>query len=134
MDYNSATAVPVKIKRYFTTRSHIQEGDYIEFATTKDVVIKKKLYPAGTTVKARVETISQNKAMGVPSDLIVGNFSIEGIPLAGEVSKTGANRSFWVYPCTYGFLFFFGAGLLFIPIRGGHAKITKRQTYTLYAE
>ena len=134
IDQTSMTAVPVKIKKYFTTKKKVQEGDYIEFGTTKDIVLNKKTYPAGTTVKARIETVSLNKSMGVPSDLVVGNFSLDGIPLGGEISKVGANRSLWVYPCVYGTSWFFGVGLLFIPIRGGHAKIKTSETYTLYAE
>ena len=133
-NFDKAAEIPVKIKKYYTTRSKMDEGDFLEFETVKDLTLHKKFYPAGSTVMARIETISLNKAWGVPSDLIVGNFSIDNIPLYGEINKVGANRSLWVYPCTYGFLFFFGAGLLFIPIRGGHAKITRNQIYTLYAE
>ena len=134
IDQTAMTAVPVRIKKYFTTKKKIQEGDYIEFETTKDIVLNKKTYPAKTTVKARIETVSLNKSMGVPSDLVVGNFSLDEIPLGGEINKIGANRSLWVYPCVYGTSWFFGLGLLFIPIRGGHAKIKTTETYTLYAK
>lgn len=131
-DINSAIEVPIKPQKLYSTRQKAEEGDYIDFETTKDVKIKGKLYSKGTTVKARVENISQNKSMGIPSDLVVGNFSINGTPLAGEISKTGANRSLWVYPCVYFFMPFFCAGLLFIPIRGGHAKIRTSEIFTLY--
>ena len=72
--------------------------------------------------------------MGVPADLVIGSFTLNGVPLGGEINKTGANRSLWVYPCMYGTLWFFGIGVLFIPIRGGHAKIKTTETYTLYAK
>lgn len=134
IDNNSAIAVPVKICKTYSTRQKIDEGDYIDFVTTKEVKIKGKTYSAGAPVKARVETISQNGAMGVPADLIISNFSIDSIPLSGEVNKTGANRTLWVRPCVYLLtILFFGSGVLLIPIRGGHAKIRPTETITLYA-
>ena len=134
LDKDEMQAVPVRIKKYYTTRSKLQEGDFLEFETTQNVVIKNINYPKGTTVTARIETISLNKSMGVPSDLVIGNFSINGTPIIGEIAKTGANRSLWVYPSVYGLSLFFGIGLLFIPIRGGHAKITRHKIYTFYAK
>ena len=134
IDESKMQPVTVNIKKYFTTRQNADEGDYIEFETVNNIKINNKIYPAGTVVLARVETISKNKSVGVPSDLVIGNFSIDGIPLAGEISKTGANRALWVRPCAAAFLLFFGAGLLFLPIRGGHAKIYPSQIYTLYAK
>lgn len=134
IDDTNMQSVMVNIKEYFTTKQKIDEGDYIEFETLNPIKLQNAVYPAGTTVMARIETLSLNQIWGVPSDLVVGNFSINEIPLAGEISKTGANRSLWVRPCVVSFLLFFGAGLLFIPIRGGHAKITPSETYTLYAK
>lgn len=134
MESDKMTPVYVKIKHPFTTKSKTDEGEYVEFELIKDVQIKDKLYPKGYTVKARVETISRNESMGVPSDLIVGSFKIDEIPLYGEINKTGANRSLWVSPLVYGTCWFFGVGLLFIPVRGGHAKLNPKETFTLYAE
>ena len=136
VDKSNMTPVKVKIKNYYSTKSRkqIQEGDYIEFATVDDVTVNKKSYPAGTKVMARVETISMNQNMGVPADLVVGNFNIEDNLLSGEISKTGANRSLWVYPAMCLTVWFYGAGLLFTFVRGGHAKIKKSETFTLYAQ
>ena len=132
--YSDGESIPVKIciKKYFSTRQKIDEGDFLEFETLSEVKIKHKIYPVGTTVKARIETISYNKSMGVPSDLVVGNFSIDNTPLIGEINKIWANRSLWLYPTVYLTSCFFGAGLLLIPIRGGHAKIKPNQYYTAY--
>ena len=133
LDTNSAISVPVKIcKKYSVRYKNFDEGDYIDFVTTKDITIGKTTYPKGIIVKGRIENISQNQAMGVPSDLIVGSFKLDNILLSGEINKTGANRSLWVRPCVYGLVLFFCIGLLFIPIRGGHAKIRESETYTLY--
>lgn len=131
---NEENSIPIKIrvKNYISTKQKFDEGDFIEFETLSEVKIKNKVYPAGTIVKARIETISYNKIWGVPSDLIIGNFSIDGKRLAGEISKTGANRSLWLYPTIYMTTLFFGVGLLLIPIRGGHAKIKPQQSFTVY--
>ena len=124
--------IKIRIKNLLSTRQKIDEGDFLEFETLADTKINNKTYPSGSTVKARIETISYNKIWGVPSDLVVGNFSIENIPLSGEISKTGANRSLWLYPTIYLTTGFFGVGLLLVPIRGGHAKIKPKQIYTVY--
>lgn len=130
-DENS-TPIKIRIKKYLSSKHKVDEGDYVEFETVADTIINKKNYPAGTIIKGRIETLSLNKIWGVPSDLTVGNFSIDGKPLNGEISKTGANRSLWLYPTVYMTTFFFGVGLLLIPIRGGHAKIKPQQIYTVY--
>lgn len=132
--YTEENGVPVqiKIKSDLTTKSQPEEGEYLKFETVSDVKFKNHFYPKGTLVQARVENVSMNQAMGVPADLIIGSFKLGNTVLEGEVKKTGANRSLWVYPCTYGGMMFFGAGLLFMPIRGGHAKIKTTETFTLY--
>ena len=131
---NSGLVIPVRISKSFTTRKKVDEGDIILFETTKELKIKNKTYPAGTPVKARIETISMNKSMGVPADLTIGNFSIDGIALAGEINKTGANRSLWLYPTMYALTCFFGIGIFLMPIRGGHAKINLNQEFLLYLQ
>ena len=125
--------VKVKIKEPYTTKGNLDEGDYLDFVTLNDIKIKDKTYPKNSTVKARIETISLNKSWGVPSDVVVGNFALGDINLSGDIRKQGANRSLWLYPTIYGASIFFGAGLLLIPIRGGHAKIKPSDIYTLYA-
>ena len=129
---SNSIPVQIRIRKQLSTKQKIDEGDYIEFETISDVKIKNKNYPKGTVIKARVETISQNKMWGVPSDLTVGNFNLDGQKLNGEINKTGANRSLWLYPTVYMTTFMFGAGLLLIPIRGGHAKIKPKQVFTVH--
>lgn len=135
IDETASTKVRVKISEFFTTKNKAEEGTFVGFETLEDVKLGNKIYPKGSFVNARVETISQNAALGVPADLIIGNFSLDGIPLSGEINKVGANRSLWVYPSVYALaILFFGSGLLLIPIRGGHAKISPSETFTLYAK
>ena len=62
---------------------------------------------------------------GIPANLIVGDFKIEymsTVKLEGEINKEGANRAIWVRPLL---------PLLF-PVRGGHAKISADEIFTLY--
>ena len=101
IDNDNLIPIKVRIKNYLSTKQKIDEGDFIEFETISELKVKNKSYPVGTTIKARIETISYNKIWGVPSDLTVGNFSIDNTPLKGEINKTGANRSLWLYPTIY---------------------------------
>lgn len=127
--------VQIRIKDKITSKFiKIDEGDYVEFETVKPVVINNKEYPAGTTVKGRVETISPNDMRGTPGDIVISNFEIDGIKMHGELAKTGANRTLWLYPTSIVFSAFFGLGVLLLFIRGGHAKITPAQVFTVYVK
>lgn len=124
----------IKSKKYVTTKGDLAEGDLLYFYTVEDIKLKNgNILPKGTEVVGVIETVSQNKAFGVPADLIVDRFKIKNknIKLLGTINKTGANRSLWVYPLVYTTSCFFGVGLLFIPIRGGHAKLKLNDVYTI---
>lgn len=125
-------AILVKSDNAISTKSQPEEGDTVYFKTTHPVVINGKTYPVGTVVKGRIETVSMNFSFGVPADIVIGSFSIDGKPLDGEIKKIGANRSLWVKPCSYVGCFLFGLGVLIMPIRGGHAKIRQGEVITVY--
>lgn len=128
--------IKVKIKTPYSTKfsknGKLDEGDYLEFETVEDVEFKNKNYPKGTTLEARIETISQNQIYGVPSDIVIGNFELDNQLLEGEIKKQGANRALWVYPLSFGTSWFFGLGIALMFVRGGHAKIKPNEIYTLY--
>lgn len=132
-DVDNLVPVNVRIKEYLSTRHKINEGDCIEFETVENLTLNNVFYPKSTTLSARVELISKNKSWGVPADLSISNFLLGDIKLRGSIEEVGLNHSIWVYPlaCVGSF---FGIGLIFIPIRGGHAKIKPCQTYTIYAK
>ncbi len=135
IDKIGMTPVQIRIKDKITSKFiKIDEGDYVEFETVKPVVINNKEYPTGTTVKGRVETISPNDMRGTPGDIVISNFEIDGIKMHGELAKTGANRTLWLYPTSIVFSAFFGLGVLLLFIRGGHAKITPAQVFTVYVK
>lgn len=132
-DKTELVSLELKIKnRLASSDSNIDEGDYVEFETTKAVSYKSKTYPAGTIVKARIENISPNGMRGVPGDIILGHFSIGNTNLIGEISKTGSNRSVWVYPVATVGSAFFGLGLLFLLVKGGSAELKTTQVYKVY--
>ncbi|MBR1616941.1 hypothetical protein IJ670_02205 [bacterium] len=126
------TPITVKITQPFSTKSKALEGSKLQFVLERDVEINSKTYKKGSVVEARIEVISPNRAFGIPANLTVGNFKINETELIGEISKTGANRTLWLYPSIYVGSWFFGAGLLLMPVRGGHAKIKTNELFTLF--
>ena len=124
--------IKVSPLKYYTTRKELFEGKIIDFILVEDVKINNKLYKKGTLIKARVETLSQNSAYGVPADLVIGNFTLpNNFILHGNITKQGANRAIWVYPTGYILMPFFFIGLLIFPIRGGHAKLKPEKVYDI---
>lgn len=130
--------IHLKIVSNLSTKHKIKEGDSIVFETTNDVVINDEYLPEGTRIIGRVEIISNSDKMGTPANIIIDNFYVENRPdicLYGNVSKTGANRSLWVYPLYQaGNIMFYVAGFVFVPIHGGHAKVSTSDKFTLYYE
>ena len=75
--------------------------------------------------------------MGTPESMIISNFYIpdDKIELYGSISKTGANRSIWIYPLYQaGNIFLYAAGFAFVPIHGGRAKLLTSETFTVFYE
>lgn len=128
---NNTKNIELRIVRPISTKSKPEEGSSVDFVTAKDVKINNKLYPAGTPVKARIETVSQNSIWGVPADLIIGNFYIGDLPLKGEIKKSGVNNTMWVKPLSIAVGILAGAGFALLFIRGGHAKIKPDEVFTV---
>ncbi len=133
--------VPIKIKiaKHLKSAKKIKEGSTISFIAQNDFEIKGKKYEKGTTILGRVEIISASDKMGVPETLKISNFFIEDdneeINLYGAVSKTGANRSIWVYPLYQaGNILFYAAGFAVVPIHGGRAKVLTSESFTVFYE
>lgn len=130
--------VQIKIASDFKVDNKIIEGDILSFESIKDFKIGNILYKKGTIIQGRIETISASDKMGVPEVLVVDNFYLKenpSIKLHGHISKTGANRAIWVYPLYQaGNAVLYVAGFVFVPIHGGHAKISSKDNYTIYYE
>lgn len=140
-DIDPTRRIPVKLKvnQEFTTKKNLEEGQKIEFKVAEDVKVGNKVFiPKNSMVVGRVETISLNEAFGVPSDIVIENFIVkmpdneEFFLENASLKRVGANRTIWLYPLVYCGCICFGAGLLFIPIRGGHAKLKIKDTYEVY--
>lgn len=126
------TTLKIKPKENITTKDNkIREGLILSFILAEDFSHNNINYLKGTEVQARIEKVSLNQSLGVPADVEIGNFEINGLHLDGNLKIEGANRAIWVLPVAYIGCCFFGAGLLIMPIRGGHAKLNKDKTYTL---
>ena len=130
--------IQIRLAEQLKTKG-LLEGSVVRFAATHDFEIQGKTFEKGTPVLGRVETLSASDKMGVPETLKIDNFYIEDngqeINLSGSVSKTGANRSIWVYPLYQaGNITFYVAGFVFVPIHGGRAKLSKTDSFTVFFE
>lgn len=130
--------IQLKIVKNLTTKNGIIEGDSILFKTVKDVMINGVNFPKGTKIVGRVEMVSESDKMGTPANIVIDNFYMKDKPeinLYGNISKAGANRSLWVYPLYQaGNFVLYVAGFVFVPIHGGHAKISTNEVYTVFYE
>lgn len=130
--------VQMRVIKNLSTKHKILEGDKILFKTVNDVTIGNITLPKGTHVIGRVEILSESDKMGTPANIVISNFQVKDNPdicLYGNVSKTGANRSIWVYPLYQaGNIMFYVAGFIFVPIHGGHAKLSTKDIYTVFYE
>lgn len=132
--------IPIKIKiaQQLKSTRQILEGSTIPFVAEHDFEINGKKFSQGTTILGRVETISASDKMGTPESIKISNFYIPGyqdIDLYGSISKTGANRSVWIYPLYQaGNIMFFVAGFVVVPIHGGRAKLLTKESFTVFYE
>lgn len=127
----SRNEVAIRIIEPISTKLKPEEGSEILFETVEQIKIGNKIYPNGTSIKARIETVSQNAMWGSPAEIVIGNFYLDNIPLYGEIDKVGRNKVLWVRPLAILTGLCFGTGFFFMFIRGGHAKIKPNETFTL---
>jgi hypothetical protein len=130
--------IQIKIAEQLKSTKAIIEGSTITFIAQHDFEINGKKYDKGTKIIGRVETISESDKMGTPESIKISNFyipDVKEIDLSGSISKTGANRSIWVYPLYQaGNVCLYVAGFVFVPIHGGRAKLLTSESFTLFYE
>lgn len=130
--------IQIKISEQLKSTREVLEGSTIPFIAQHDFEINGKKYDKGTKILGRVETISESDKMGTPESIKISNFYIPDeieINLSGSISKTGANRSIWVYPLYQaGNVCLYVAGFVFVPIHGGRAKLLTSESFTLFYE
>lgn len=130
-DYTKIKYFPLRIKfleSISTKGVNNTEGQIVKFVVVHDIYDgKKKLVSHGTIGTARVETISPRGFMGVPADLIISHFEVEGLDkrkIEGDVVKSGYNLMGLAGALKYSIgTFIPGTGYLFMLIKGGQAKI-----------
>ncbi len=139
-DYTSLERTVLKINPMKTISStkRFKEGEEVSFINKNEIKINSVTVPKGAEIIGRVETISPSSLRGVPSQLIIDNFYLKSNPdiyFVGSIEKTGARRYIWVYPSAMLITPLFGLGAFLWLVKGGHAKIRKRQTFEIfYAE
>ena len=129
--------IQIKIAQHLKSTRNILEGSTIPFIAQHNFEINGKKFNSGITILGRVENISASDKMGTPECIRISNFFIPGekIELYGSVSKTGANRSIWVYPLYQaGNITFYVAGFIFVPIHGGRVKMPTTEAFTVFYE
>lgn len=137
-DYTSTKCIPIylSITEKVSTSMPIFEGQILEFKVMKtiyngdNIVIKE-----GDIIKGRIDTIVTNGMNGFPAELIIDNFDIPNVKqsqLVSTYTKTGVNKSLWVYPLKWAMTPLYPAGSLTNFIRGGHAKIKPTDIITIY--
>lgn len=139
--YNFAKKqIPIKLQiaKKFNAKDGVKEGNFLEFKTISDAIINNIKLPKGTSVIGRIETVSKSDKMGVPESIVIDNFYVKQKPeinFYGYISKSGANRTIWVYPLYQaGNILLYVAGFVFVPIHGGHVKFSTDEIYTVYYE
>ena len=132
------TIVKISPRKLHSTKDKIGEGEFIDFVIKEDANYKNFKIKKGDIVRGRIEHVSKNEAQGVPAHIVIDNFVILNkkgeIRALGQINEKGADRSLWVRPVSLCLLPFFFVGVLFMPIRGGHAKILPSKTYEIYFE
>ncbi|MGN0014523.1 MAG: hypothetical protein ACI37T_03800 [Candidatus Gastranaerophilaceae bacterium] len=134
-DFENINNIKIKIKskKLISTKNIEEEGQIVDFIVAEDVIFNEKIIiPKNSIIQARVETISPNMSKGIPADLVIGSFKYKNYNLDGEISKTGANRLYWVLPTAFVMnTLFFGCGYVLWAIRGGHAKFRPNQIFEI---
>lgn len=134
-DFENINHIKIKIKskKLISTKNLDGEGQIVDFVVAEDVIVNDKIIiPKESVIQARVETISPNMSRGIPADLVIGSFKYKKYNLDGEISKTGANRLYWILPIAFAAnTIFFGSGYILWAIRGGHAKFKPNQIFEI---
>ena len=130
-DYNFSDVefLPIKmtILKKISSNDEIYEGQEIQLKVRNNVYCHNcLLVKKGTIATARIETIITKGMNGFPAEIILNNFSIEGIEksrLMGEYIKVGRNWALMVYPIKWALTPIPFVGSLTNLIKGGEAHI-----------
>lgn len=136
-DYSNIYYIPIKIKFLETISSkHNSEGEFLKFVIKEDIFYNNtKIVSSGTFGKARLENISPRGCMGVPADITISKFEIEGLNkknFNGNIVKYGTNLAVLAAGLKYSIgTFIPGTGYVFMLIKGGNVKIKPDEVFEI---
>lgn len=137
-NYESTIKVPVTLKPLMLVKSEdeLYEGQKIQFKVARDVLYKNKVVISrGTIATARVSIIITPGMNGIPASIILDKFEIDKIKSSQLTSRYeifGQDRSLLVFPLKWALTILPPTGSLTNFIMGGHAKIKRKQVFTIY--
>ena len=138
-DFTSTDSVAIKLSTLETlsTRNKtLHDAQEIQLISKSNIYYKNQLIvKKGEIVSAKIETIIPSGMNGIPYYIYIGDFKFQNIDsskLLYNYSKGGVNRMYWVLPLKWSLTFLPPTGSLTNFIKGGHAKITPKDTITVH--
>lgn len=138
-NYESTEKVPIKLnilKQISTKTGDLYDGQIINFKVKEDVYYNNQLIVKKDTIAtAEIETIIERGMNGLPATIILDDFKINNIPqnkLKCTIIHKGHNRAYYVFPIKWILTPTIIGGYLANFLLGGHSKINKRKTLTIY--
>ena len=138
-NYESTEKIPIKLnilEPISTKKEDLYDGQIINFKVKEDVYYNNQLIvKKGTIATAEIETIIERGMNGLPATIILDNFKINNIPqekLKCTIIHKGHNRAYYVFPIKWILTPTIIGGYLANFLLGGHSKISKRKTLTIY--
>lgn len=137
-NFESTEKVPIQVKIIKEIKSEfdIYEGQFIDFKVIKDVVYKDRVIAkSGDIITARVSVIITPGMNGIPASIIFKDFCMDGAPKSRFINSYevfGQDRSLLVFPLKCALTILPPSGSLTNFIMGGHAKLNKKKTITIY--
>ncbi len=138
-DFTSTDSVPIKLSTLETLSTRdktLHDAQEIQLVVTSDAYYKDRLIvKKGDAVSAKIETVIPSGMNGIPYYIYIGEFKFKNLDsskLLCHYSKGGVNRMYWVLPLKWALTFLPPTGSLTNFIKGGHARITPKDTITVH--
>ena len=136
-NYEDTERVLIKLQIDKDVKStNLQPGDKLKFYVKQNVKYNKKLLlKIDTEVTATVKASTTKGMNGIPGQIIIDDFKIQGIDeskIKATYIKRGPDRTILVLPLKYALTPFFPLGSLTNILFGGNASITRNDTIPIY--
>lgn len=137
-NYESIEKIPLQIKimEEIKSENDVYEGQIIKFKIAKDIIHNNKvIFKRGDLVSTKISLIISSGMNGIPASIIFKDFSINNIPsnnFTESYEIFGQDRSLLVFPLKWALTILPPTGSFTNFIKGGHAKIKPKKTYTIF--